>query len=377
VARYRKEEGMKKFLALLAIVGIVGGGAISVSAIVACASSSPPPPVPGGSVGFSSGAQLLWESPADQARDLDLMASTGAKWLRLDFPWPSVQPAPTTWNWVPFDNIVALANARGFTILGLPSYTPGWAQAPGTSGAAPPATPATFAAFMTALVGRYGPQGIHNWEIWNEPNQAWSWSPPDPAGYTRLLIAATTAVRLVDPTATVITAGLAPAADLPGQEVAPITFVQGIYANGGKGFFDVVGVHPYTFPYMPTDASTSGWSPFYKMAAIHQLMSDNGDGAKQIWMTEFGAPTGTGTGAVSDAKQVDMVREAFIAKAQYPYTGPLFWYSGRDNGTNTADREQNFGLWRNDFSAKPAAAEFTNTIAKVGIYTAFTVTKGS
>jgi hypothetical protein len=307
----------------------------------------------------------LWESVADQQRDLDLMASTGAKWLRLDFPWPSVQPGPTTWNWGPFDSIVALAKARGFSIVGLPSYTPTWAKAPGAVGAAPPATPATFAAFMTALVGRYGPQGIHTWEIWNEPNQAWTWSPPDPAGYTRLLIAATTAVRLVDPSATVLTGGLAPAADLPGQEVAPITFVQGIYANGGQGLFDAMAIHPYTYPYLPDDASTASWSPFYKLAAIHQVMVDHGDGAKQIWLTEFGAPTGTGTGAVADTRQADIVRDVFVAKAQYPWTGPLMWYSGRDNGTNLADREQNFGLWRHDFSAKPAADAFRTSIRPV------------
>jgi polysaccharide biosynthesis protein PslG len=370
---FRKEEGMKKFLALLAIVGILGGGALTVNAIVACASSTAPSSVPGSTVGFSSGAQLLWESPADQAHDLDLMASTGAKWLRLDFPWPSVQPGPTTWNWGPFDNIVALAKSRGFTILGLPSYTPGWAMAPGATGAAPPANPATFAAFMTALVGRYAPQGIHAWEIWNEPNQAWSWNPPDPAAYTRLLIAASTAVRAADSSATVLTAGLAPAADRPGQEVAPITFVTAIYANGGQPFFDAVAIHPYTYPYLPDDATTSSWSPFYKLAAIHQVMANNGDNAKQIWLTEYGAPTGSGTGAVTEAQQVDMVREAFVAKAQYSFTGPLFWYSGRDNGTNLSDREQNFGLWRNDFSAKPAAAEFDSLVDNVGISTALTI----
>src|SRR5437870_2455864 len=125
---------MKRFLGLVVISAIVTTGAIALgpATMASAARGSGTGGTRGtgtglaANTGFSSGAQLLWESPADQAHDLDLMAATGAKWLRLDFPWPSVQPTPTTWNWAPFDNIVALAKARGFTIAGLPSYTPTW-----------------------------------------------------------------------------------------------------------------------------------------------------------------------------------------------------------------------------------------------------------
>jgi hypothetical protein len=371
--RTREEESMKKSTALVAILGIAVVGALTAGVMVACASDSNPLRVTGDVAGFSPGASFLWESQADQERDLDLMASTGAKWLRLDFPWPSIQPAATTWNWGPFDRVIALAKARNFTILALPSYTPTWAK--GTTGNSP-ADPNTFAAFMTAAVQRYAPQGVKSWEIWNEPNQSWSWSPPDPAAYTRLLIKAYAAVKAADPTAQVLTAGLAPAADRPGQEVAPLTFVQGIYAAGGQGSFDAVAVHPYTYPSVPTDPSIASWSPFAKMADIHRVMESNGDAAKKIWLTEFGAPTGTGTGAVSEARQPDMVTQGFIGRAQWTWTGPLFWYAGRDSGTNLADREQNFGLWRNDFSAKPSAAVFAATIeGDIGISTAFTVSR--
>ncbi len=367
--RFREEESMKKFSAVMALVGIVAVGALAAGSIVACA-DTPPVSVHGDQAGFSPGASFLWESPADQARDLDNMAATGAKWLRLDFPWPSVQPSPTQWNFAPFDKVISLAKARGFQILALPSYTPDWAKLAGTNS---PANPATFAAFMTALVTRYAPQGVKTWEIWNEPNQAWSWSPPDAGAYTRLLIAAYAAVKAADPTAQVLTAGLAPAADTPGQEIAPLTFVKAIYANGGKGSFDAVGMHPYTYPYLPTDPSTASWSQFYRLPDIHTVMEQNGDGAKKIWLTEFGAPTGTGTGSVSEQQQANIMKAGFQGRAQWSWTGPLFWYAIRDNGTNLADREQNFGLYRNDFTAKAAAATMATIIeGDVGIYTAFT-----
>jgi hypothetical protein len=367
---------MKKFTAL-AIGGIAAVFAVAAGVMVACA-DTPPVSVHGDQVGFATGAQFLWESQADQARDLDNIASTGAKWLRLDLPWPSIQQTATTppasWNWGPFDKIISMARARGLSILGLPSYTPSWAKLPGSTGGGSPANPAQFATFVTQLVLRYKSQGVKFWEIWNEPNQAWSWSPPDPAAYTRLLIPTYAAIKVADPTAQVITAGLAPAGDKPGQEVAPVTFIKGIYAAGGKGSFDAMAVHPYTYPYMPNDSSTSSWSTFFRIPDIHNVMVSNGDGNKQIWLTEFGAPTGSGTGASPESNQVNMVKQGFVAKAQYPYTGPLIWYAARDAGTDLTDREQNFGLWRFDFSAKPAAATMASIIeGTVGISTAFTL----
>ena len=153
-------------------------------------------PVAPASVGFSPGANIITASDADLARELDVMAATGAGWLRLDFPWPTVQPTPTTWNWAPFDRVVQAASARGLQILALPSYTPRWAMAPGSPENAPPADPAAFATFVSQLVKRYQPAGIRHWEIWNEPNGIWTWSPPDPAGYARLLVAASLAITV-------------------------------------------------------------------------------------------------------------------------------------------------------------------------------------
>jgi hypothetical protein len=40
------------------------------------------------------------------------------------------------------------------------------------------------------------------------------------------------------------------------------------------------------------------------------------------------------------------------------FTGPFFWYQIRDQGTDPADREQNFGLLRRDGSPKPAYGAF-------------------
>ena len=79
-----------------------------------------------------------------------------------------------------------------------------------------------------------------------------------------------------------------------------------------------------------------------------------GDGRRQIWATEFGAPTGTTGYAVSEAAQAQLVTDAFAALCAAPWAGPAFLYSYRDDGTDPADFEHSLGLVRHDWSAKPA-----------------------
>ena len=68
----------------------------------------------------------------------------------------------------------------------------------------------------------------------------------------------------------------------------PPTFVNAMYRLGAKGFFDATAIHPYVYPNGLAIDDHNGWSDVER---VHQLMVDNGDGGKKIWMTEIGAPT--------------------------------------------------------------------------------------
>jgi hypothetical protein len=310
--------------------------------------------------GMATGASVLWEDDADLARDLDVVAGSGATWVRFDFDWASAEPAAGSFDWSHIDRVVDSARSRGLTVLALPAYTPTWARPPGTTAMHPPSDPADFARFVAAAAVRYAGRGVGAWEVWNEPNLAHFWQPgPDPAAYTRLLTLASRAVRQVDPDAVVLTGGLSPARDDPhGGQMSPVTFLRGVYAAGGAGQFDAVGMHPYCYPARPSDARTAAWNTFYRLPAVHDVMAEHGDGAKEVWLTEFGAPTGSAPGAVGEAEQEAVLRDAFATLARWPWAGPLLWYSHRDTGTDRADREQNFGLLRHDFTAKPALRAF-------------------
>jgi hypothetical protein len=328
-------------------------------------------------VGISAGNMILWD-PADvEQRKLQAVADSGAKWFEMDVDWNSIQDGgPNSWMWSATDRVVRDARARGLKVLGMLGYTPGWARPsscpPGTDKCLP-ANPETFAAFARAAAQRYGStstipelrSSISAWQIWNEPNHFPFVQPTvDVRAYTAMLKRSDVEIKTVDPLATVIAGGTSPAGNDPsGRDMAPARFLRQIYAYGGRGFFDAFAHHPYSFPCSPL--TKASWNAFTQTRDLHTVMEQNGDGGKKIWGTEAGAPTATDVGSctpgnvgrsVSEATQSQYLADYF--KGWYgdyaSFTGPLFWFQIRDNGTNPSSSDDHFGLLRWDFSAKPA-----------------------
>jgi hypothetical protein len=324
-------------------------------------------PGPGsGLFGVSAGGAIHNEDPATLGRDLNAIQHLHAGWLRVDINWATIQDhGPTSYNWAPIDRVVQGATARGVKVLGTIGYTPGWARPAGSAATHNP-DPAQYAAFAATATRHYAAMGVHSYEVWNEPNQSGAWTPkPDPAAYTLLLKAAYPAIKAADPQSTVMTGGTGPAPN-DGTQIAPLDFLNAVYANGGAGFFDAVAHHPYTFPAYPGEAQN--WSPWYQMygtaPSLRSLMIAHGDGAKKIWATEFGAPTNGPSGShVSEAMQASMYTKAIAAWRRYTWAGPLFFFQGRDMGSSPSSRENFFGFLRYDFSPKPAFAAFQTAIA--------------
>jgi hypothetical protein len=336
----------------------------------------PPPTLPTGPreqfpprpwrTGFANGVMPLQLDDAALAKDLDGMAATGARWLRVDFYWPTVQEGgPDSWNWASTDRIVEAAHQRGLEILAMPAYSPEWARPPGTIDHHPPLDPDWFARFVHEAAKRYAPLGVHTWEIWNEPNVTAFWPPrPDPEGYTELLKRAYVAIKAVDPKATVVTAGLATGLDQSdGSTLSARTFLRRVYEAGGKGSFDAVGLHPASFPALPTDPSD--WNSFYNTPTLYQVMTDHGDGAKKIWGTEFGSPTAGPGASVSPEFQRDILLTGYRTWLSWPYTGPLLVYSYRDYASDPTDREANFGLVHYDGTPKVALQAFEGVVDRL------------
>ena len=216
--------------------------------------------------GMSPGSAILWESPVRPGPHAPGHRRQRRPLGRVDVDWNSIQNGGPTSFWWERDRPVRPRRPRP-----RPqdhrrrSATPPAGPAPRTARPAPtsacPASPEYFADFARAAAQRYGSRSpiadlrssITAWQIWNEPNHYPFVQPTvDVVGYTSMLKRAYVEIKGVDPTATVLAGGTAPAPDDPsGRDMSPVTFLRSIYANGGKGFFDAFGHHPYSFPCSP------------------------------------------------------------------------------------------------------------------------------
>lgn len=328
-------------------------------------------------VGISPGSTILWDSPDVRQRKIDAVAASGAKWLELDIDWNSIQnTGPDSFWWGPTDQVVLAARAKGLKILGMIGYTPPWARprnCPPNTDKCLPASLQTFATFAAAAADRYGASGadpnlrgsIEDWQIWNEPNHYPFVQPTvDVGAYTRMLRRAYTEIKKVDSNARVLAGGTAPAPNDPsGRDMEPVQFLQGIYANKGKGFFDAFAHHPYSFPCNPL--TVASWNAFTQTKLIHDVMVNAGDAAKKVWGTEAGAPTASDIGSCTPGNRGRSVSEAIQSQFMADYfkgwfgdygsfTGPLFWYQIQDNGDSPTYYDDHFGLLRRNFTPKPA-----------------------
>jgi len=319
-------------------------------------------------LGFSAGDALQLSQSAMDQRFTDLEAA-GAGWIRLDLGWKWVQAGgPGSYNWANMDQVIASAHRHHLNVVLIPDYAPTWAAASGCTALCAPRSATEYATFVGAAVKHFAPLGVRTWELWNEPNIRQFFSPkPDATLYAAMVKAAGPAAHAADPGATVLTAGLAPSFTA-GGDLSPQDVVSALYAQGARGSFDAVAMHPYTYPADPS--STAAWTGWTQLLRVRDVMVANGDAAKKVWLTEVGAPT-NGPGAiangptysgtpdhVSEAYQASIATQAVTKAASYDWAGPLFWYDYQDLGTAANDKENFFGLLRHDGSRKPSYAAF-------------------
>ncbi|MBX7450652.1 glycoside hydrolase family 5 protein [Mycolicibacterium sp. 3033] len=293
----------------------------------------------------------------------DAMSAMNARWVRADVDWSVVEPVQSRLDWSTVDVIVDRALARGMQVLLVLAFTPPWTTSASTPDhAVRPDDPEAFANFARVAAQRYAARGVHHWEIWNEPNSGKFWPPrPDAVEYGRVFRAAAAAVRQVDPRATLLIGGLSPTYGTPGPDLDPVTYLTQLYDDGAARLADGIAVHPYTFPFGPTDRRQRTTGGFHDLPAMHDVMVQRGDGAKKIWITEYGAPTGTGPNAVSEREQAAALLSARRRVATWNWAGPLIYYELVDAGTDPNDPEQNFGVLRPDDSPKLAATALIDT----------------
>ena len=205
---------------------------------------------------------------------------------------------------------------------------------------------------------------IDAYEIGNEVNldASYGWKAvPIAADYATLLCVAYDQIKQADPTAIVVSAGLAPTGRVQGNWNGHNGH-NGLYqdereylieflAAGGENCLDVVGYHPYGFsadydaePDIPSADPTQNCANgfcFRGAEKFYEVMQANGAGDKKLWATEFGwiveppaqclaDPSWQGRlwQIVSEPKQASNLQGAFqYADANWPWMGAMFVFN--------------------------------------------------
>ena len=122
-----------------------------------------------------------------------------------------------------------------------------------------------------------------------------------------------------------------------------------------NSLFDAFADHPYWYGHDPATVSAAG--PFGRIETLRRRMNEYGANTKPIWITEYGESTAScGSECVPESLQAEHLRQMLEAIVTRPDWGVrmLSVFQLRDRGTNSGDRELQFGLIRQDGSTKPS-----------------------
>jgi hypothetical protein len=328
--------------------------------------------------GIAYGNTLFEASKSAVDAGLNDAVSVGAKWIRVDLPWSSIQPDDAySYNWSGFDTIATEAKARGLHIDAVLDDVPRWARSSSCVGyfSCPPGDPDTFAAFAAAAAHRYSAQGVRTWEVWNEPNLVSWWPQANPPAYEALLAVTSKALRKAEPNAYVILGGLAAVpTDAAKKYMSAYDFLTKVAALGGTKYVDAVGFHPYSEPTMPSAAPTFqdiSDSSHNLVSVLQRYSTPN----VSIWLTETGAPVQIAaqdpTATQSATKQMESLQTTYATNlvstvSANTHVGADFWYSDQDDPKNGLY----FGLRRANGSLRSAFYALKDAIAVCSCQTA-------
>ena len=335
-------------------------------------------------LGYGFGVDLYYL--ADKDRPLRLVKEAGFDWVRQQVPWADIQDQNTRqFLWGDLDNIVNAAQNNNVKLILSLVKAPAWAARNGQGGM--PADKFDFASFVSNLARRYKGR-VAAYEIWNEQNlQRETGAPVNVGQYFELLQVGYSSVKWVDPNAVVIYGGETPTGvNDPNLGIDDLIYLQQFYqfaGGAGKRYFDVLGVHPGSnlnppdtlWPSNPGPGCAMGnqWCDhpsfyFRRVEGLRQVMEANGDGGKQIWLTEFGWTTRNAAPGyeygqyVSDQQQADYLVRAFQkSKTDYPWMGVMaVWNLNLATKNPPTDEKSPWGVLNADYSPRPSYTALKN-----------------
>jgi hypothetical protein len=319
---------------------------------------------------------FIWGQPATTERDLKLVTDAGFHWQKSLFQWRDIEPtAKGQFNWRESDRVVRASNASGIQIIARLDFEPMWARKDKAHNG-PPDKYQDYWDFVSAFVSRYRAGSsigrVSAIEVWNEPNLDREWgnqpiNPASAADYVRLLGGAYQAAHAADPDIVVLSAGLSPTGVTDGHSADDLEYLKWMYAAGLKGKFDVLGAHANAqAPEVAVPLGSLKDFPhpsfyFRRVEQLRQVMVDNGDAAKQVWLVEWGwtadsVHSAYAWFAVSEDKKAENIVQAFnYAREKWsPWMGVMSLWTLSDPTWNKSHEEYWWAITNPDGTPRAA-----------------------
>ncbi|MEO8504798.1 MAG: cellulase family glycosylhydrolase, partial [Acidobacteriota bacterium] len=335
------------YLALACVCGLLGATA----ARVAKAENARP-----------YGLNVHAPSGADLAQIFDATQAAGFGWVRVDFVWATIEPAPGEFDFRASDAIVDAAAIRGLSVLAILGYTPDWAT-DGPVGSGVPRSAAEWQTFCARVATRYAGQ-VERFEIWNEPNLPQFWAGSRAEYIDVILRPGAAAVHAANPSARIGGPGLA---HLVSGDSDWYRWLYDVLQTSADSL-DFVTHHVYDSD-GDTDVSKklTGSTQFANQPSLWDIQNPSlrevlkyqgWYPARPIWLTE----TGWNSSQVGDAAQAQytagFLNQWFTGVDGHTWLDRAFIYAARDGiGTDQ------FGLMHADGRPKPAYEAVKSFIA--------------
>lgn len=311
---------------------------------------------------------LAWIDETRARADLDVIKAAGLGWVREELHWSRLEPQVATppfgyfegrfvdqtrllpgqvvtpFDWTRTDGMMAAAKKAGVkvcVIFGLKNtQTPPLTDADRTA----------YARYVRLCCERYPEIGAA--EICNEPYYSHFWNWPNPADYAKLARAVIPVIRAVRPGLPILLVG-----DVP--KMAGAGWLAGIQAAdpGLIPLADGLTIHNYPDP--GTQPPDGTGDPRWTFKGQIELAAQAG---KPLWITEVGWPTSGSTSVTETQQAVYLVRATELALAD-TRVARIFLYTWSKDGGDAGDREQHYGVRRQNGSFKPAWAALKTLLA--------------
>jgi hypothetical protein len=278
--------------------------------------------------GLSTNVDLRSFSESQIEAIASTLRSNGFSIVRQPFSWAEIEPNQGELNWDRYDPIVRNLNDAGIQIVAMIEGAPVWAAQPGVAEGttAPPSNAGDYAAFLTEFVGRYGAY-VDYVQVWDQPNDPihWGGAAASPEQYVGLLAPAFNAIRTANGTTQVILAEFA--GRVAGGPLGDdLRFLRGVYDVGGAPYFDAAAASVDGGDASPYDRRvSSGTASLSRTELFREVMTEEGDETKPVWITHFGWDLRNGIDRETQAEY--LVAGIERIRTEWPWAGPVFQWA--------------------------------------------------